>query len=166
MNVQLPTEGIQAALNNVLRVVFDMKQIMLVETLEHLQDRMEDRIFQQGKRTDNKIIGTGSMFKHKDGSAGTKYNPQYAEKRKKEGLQIGFIDFKRTGELKRSIKIIRLSDGRAALGIADGWNADKADKLEKMKGETFKPTKAEIRNAVATLKQIVKRESKNFRNRI
>ena len=163
MNIQLPTEGIQAALNNVLQVVYDMKQILLVETLEHLQDRMEERIFEQGKRTDNKIIGTGAMYKHKDGSKGTSYTPSYAKTRAKEGLQIGFIDFKRTGELKRAIKIIRLSDGRAALGIVDGWNAQKADNLEKMKGETFRPTKAEIRNAVSILRQVVKRESKSFR---
>lgn len=113
----------------------------LLEAAQSMREEIDNRIFERSRRADGGAIGQGTH--HKDGTVGTNYEKKYAKTRKREGLQIGFIDFQRKGNLRKALKAIRTASGSIKI-VIDGNSAEIAARLDKMKGKTFSPTKSEI----------------------
>lgn len=66
---------------------------------------MSNRVFNLGKAVGGTPIG--------------KYSPAYAEFRKESGKQTSFVDLTFDGDLKRSIKIVRMQGGWAVKFVND-----------------------------------------------
>ena len=145
IKLHVPIEELQSIIEKKRQILLSNRRLALQETAEKLTDAIEKRIFEDGKNSAGVRIGTGTV--HKDGSSGTKYSKSYAKVRAKEGLQIGFIDFKRTGKLKGSLRVVPLQNGSVRIEFADNGAADIAGYLDKLKGRTFKPSKLEIATA-------------------
>jgi hypothetical protein len=142
------------ALDSIRDKIQAAKSYAIEQAANKMRDDIDARIFERGRRSDGAVIGQGTF--HKDGTKGTKYEKRYAKIRQSEGLQVGFIDFKRTGALRGSIITLRTSANSIRIVFSDPQQADKAEKLDKMKGKTFAPTKTEI----ATAKRLFKRALK------
>lgn len=158
LNVSFPIEKIRQILNEKMQILQDLQQVVFIEAAEKMQTSIDERVFSKGLNSNNETIGTGS-------ATGTKYNTQYAQARQKQGLQIGFIDFTVTGQLKRSIDVIREVNGGERLVISNSRNVEIADNLDKIKGANFYPTKTEIEDAkkyvVSEIKRMKRRNKKN-----
>lgn len=154
IKIEVPIEQLNGIIAQKRQIILNNKQFALKESAEKMVDMIEKRIFEDGKTAAGVTIGTGTV--HKDGTSGTRYGKNYAKKRAREGLQIGFIDFKRTGKLKRNMRIVNLTNGSVGIEFADSGASEIAGYLDKMKGRTFKPSKLEIatakRNFVMALK--------------
>lgn len=145
MNVQFPIENLKSFIQEQKMILLDNRQFALQEAAEKMTDMVEKRIFEDGKNTAGVTIGTGT--KHKDGTNGTRYEKRYSKTRQSEGLQIGFIDFVRTGKLKGSLRVVKTVSGSVRIEFSDMDSAIISHYLDKMKGKTFAATKLEIATA-------------------
>jgi hypothetical protein len=150
MKVNIQTPNFQAT----TKVIFERANVALRLTAEKMSDTIEKRIFEEGKTAAGVTIGTGTV--HKDGTTGTKYAKSYAKTRQKEGLQIGFIDFQRTGRLKGDFLIEANGKGVVKIILDSTRSAEIAARLDAMKGRTFRPSKLEIATAKRDFSKFLK----------
>ena len=140
-------------IENLKAVIKKVKEQALLEAAESMREEIDKRIFERSRRTDGAPIGQGKPYK--DGTAGTTYEKNYAKKRQKRGLQIGFIDLQMNQNLRKAVTVLRTSSNGVKI-VVQGKSAETAANLDEQKGGIFKPTKQEIALAKKRFSEILR----------
>ena len=91
-------------IDRIVKAITDNSERIRVSTFNTVKGQMARRIFNEGKATDNGLIGA--------------YTIPYKKKRNETGFRIDKVDLELTGTLRRSL-IVGVGDGRTQLGIAE-----------------------------------------------
>lgn len=118
-----------------------IKVLALKEVAEEMKNRIQKRIFGDGKNEKEVPIGLESR-PHPDGTPATKYSKSYKRVREKFGKQTAKIDYNFTGRLKSQLAVVWTISGSIKIEI-QGDRAKIAQYLDERRPKTFAPTMTE-----------------------